>query len=280
MSIPPSMDFASPMDETVTSIRSPIRTNGGSWAVTSTAAVLTEATSSPSIPRFFNTFLSEDLVSGDFLVSPGPCRPPTRPYPYIWFSFSPPMKERSFPFTETSARPVEARMRKRAVVMIVACFMILSPRELTQHLLQIIYDDQLFFLFGQHAAGGLVFFKRRPLDVDPLLHALHFKGEIRNVIGIDGPAFHQGRVNEPGDGYDMRHAAEGVGSASGHVQHGADPVKHPRGNGKGYLTFAGKLGAVVAIYFFCGRHFREKAGNGHVGTRRHDGIAFVAHREG
>ncbi len=79
MSMPPSRDFASPMDDTVTSILSPTLANGGSCAVTSTAALFCDRSSSLSMPSPRSTFFSDESASGDFFVSPVPWSPTTSP---------------------------------------------------------------------------------------------------------------------------------------------------------------------------------------------------------
>ncbi len=93
--MPPRRLFALPSDDTVTSIASPGRANGGSVAVTITAAtffncMFVSGDTAPLVapacwlliemPRFASMFASVCVVNGVCVVwSPVPSRPTTRP---------------------------------------------------------------------------------------------------------------------------------------------------------------------------------------------------------
>ena len=84
-SVPPRRLFALPSDDTVTSIASPGRANGGSVAVTITAATFFNCmfcvvAAFSVMPRLPSMFVRLCVVNGVCIVwSPVPSRPTTRP---------------------------------------------------------------------------------------------------------------------------------------------------------------------------------------------------------
>ncbi len=145
------MDFAFPIDDIITSTLSPTLAYGGSFAVTTTAAVFFDTKGSSLFsPRFFSMFLSEESVRTDF-VSPVPWRPTTSPYPSTWFSRNPSIYARSRIFTVTSGyADTAASMTRKTVIS--ACFdnlIIISLCQLVQHFFQVIDDDLLLLVLAQ-----------------------------------------------------------------------------------------------------------------------------------
>lgn len=81
ISVPPARLRASPIEDTVTSIRSPTLAEGGSTAVTITTATLRllSWSSVTLVPRRLSTLRSAWRVTALRRVSPDPARPVTKP---------------------------------------------------------------------------------------------------------------------------------------------------------------------------------------------------------
>src|SRR5208337_4937321 len=89
--IPPSRSLASPMLETVTSIRSPAREKGGSSAFTMTTAafLLRMSWGATETPKLATREEREERRRDEVEESPLPLRPVTSPSPRIWFPLTP-----------------------------------------------------------------------------------------------------------------------------------------------------------------------------------------------
>ncbi len=90
-SVPPCKLVASPSDETVTSAVSPECANGGSEAVTTTAATLRVRTSCEVVvsPNVWSTFWIVFEVNTTEVESPLWLSPVTMPYPTSWLVATP-----------------------------------------------------------------------------------------------------------------------------------------------------------------------------------------------